>query len=63
MPVCQEAYEKILHKVFLSHNHLVHLHSQNIHKRTLPLDPVIQFFDVYTVHNILICFVVLSIFA
>ena len=51
MSIGQETYEQILNKMLLPYNHLSHLHRQDIHKGTLTLDAVIQFFNVYALHK------------
>ena len=49
--VGEKAYEEILHQMLLSDYDLVHLHCQDVHEGALPLDAVIQFFDVYALHK------------
>ena len=51
MSVGEETYEKVLHQMFLTHDDLVHLHCEDVDKRALPLDAVVQFFDVYAFHK------------
>ena len=51
MSVCQQAYKQILDKMLLPYDNLVHFHRDDVHKGTLFLNPVIQFFNVDVLHN------------
>ena len=54
--ICKESYQQILHKMFLPHYHLVHLHCDNVYKSTLFLNSLIELFYIYTFHiNIIYC--------
>ena len=52
MPVRKHTDHKSLHKMFLSYNHLVHLHRNHIDKRTLLLYALVQCFDINRIHII-----------
>ena len=44
--VCEQTYQKILHKSLLAYNHLSHLQGQHIHEGAFLLDAVVQFFNI-----------------
>ena len=46
----QEADKKILHKMFLTHNHLSHLQSEHIYKLALFLNSFVKLTNVYAFH-------------
>ena len=51
MAIGKKSYQKILHKMLLTYDDLIHLHGQNVHKRALSLNAVVQFFNVYAIHK------------
>ena len=51
MTIGEKADQKVLHKLFLTNDDLIHLHRQEIHKGAFPLNAVVQFFYVYAFHK------------
>ena len=54
MAVSEEAYEQVLHQLFLSDNDLSHFHGEKVHEGAFPLDAVIEFLDINTIHHLYI---------
>ena len=52
MAVSEEADEQVLHQLFLSDNDLSHFHGEKVHEGAFPLDAVIEFLDINTIHHL-----------
>ncbi len=47
MPVAQQTDQQALHQVFLTDNDLIHAQRKGIDKRTLTLNALLQFSNIY----------------
>jgi hypothetical protein len=46
VPICQQANEQPFNHVFLTHNHFVHLQSDEIYERTFTLNAFVSFSNI-----------------
>ena len=51
MTIGEKSNKKVLDELFLTNNDFIHLHSQQIDKRALLLNTIVQFFYVYALHK------------